>query len=265
MTDVLPTNLGPAEKESPEATAEPQTSGRMADGNEKLNEAGKGLDTSPDGEVMSFASLEPSTLQWPAEKDVIKDTEMPASQDSERERGEGKETDGERASVRSECLSLRGGESTTESERELRMREKRKTADGWPELEKEKEREAELELRARQKGSHLEIEMAEVNSMPEEAARVFRTNMHRSSIVPESPREWDDERNPFMGSHGAPVNGYYHDWEPEESPKCKQPQTLCWYYTVKMCYAVKICSYKVYGKPALNINTVTSGMIMVHR
>lgn len=237
MTDVLPTNLGPAKKDSPEATAEPQPSGWMADGSEKQNEAEKGLETSPDGEVMSFASMEPSTLQWPAEKDALKDTGMPASQESKRESGEGKEMDGERASVRSECLSLKGGESMTESERELRMREKRKTADGWPEVEKEKEkdRDVELELRARQKGSHLEIEMDEVNSMPEEAARVFRPNMHHPSIVPESPREWDNDRSPFLGHHGAPMNGYYHDWE-EESPKCKQSFIFYCYYVIIILY-----------------------------
>ncbi|XP_076136493.1 transmembrane protein 79 [Alosa pseudoharengus] len=216
MTDVLQTNLGLAERESPEATAVPQTPGFPAEGNEKLKEAEKGLETSPEGEVMSFASMEPSTLQWPAEKDALNKAGRPLSQESQRVSGEGKEMDDERASIQSECLSLRGRESTTESERELRMREK--SADGW--LEKKNEREAELELRAQQKGCHMEIEMDEVNSMPEEAARVFRPNMHHSSIVPESPRDWDDEdKSPFIGSHGAPVNEYYNDWEPQESPK----------------------------------------------
>ncbi|XP_062394434.1 transmembrane protein 79 [Sardina pilchardus] len=221
MTDVLQTNLGLVEKESPEATAVPQTPGVQAEGNEKLKEAEKGPDTSPEGEVMSFASMEPSTLQWPAGKDALNKAGRPLSQESQRVGGEGKEMDGERASMQSDCLSLRGAESTTESERELRMREKMKSEDGWleKEKEKEKEREVELELRARPKGSHMEIEMDEVNSMPEEAARVFRPNMHHSSIVPDSPRDWDDEdRRPFLGSHGAPVNGYYHDWEQQETP-----------------------------------------------
>lgn len=227
MTDILATNLGPTEKESPETTVEPQTPGWMAEGNEKLKDAENGLETSPEGEVMSFACMEPSTLQWsyPGEKDALKEFGRSVSQEIERDRGEGKEADGERASMQSECLSLRGGESRTESERELRTREKRKTADGWQELEKEreKEREVELELRARQKGSHLEIEMEEVNSLPEEAARVFSPNRLCISSLPESPRDWEGaEKSPFLGSHGAPLNGYYQDWGPEESPKCKQ-------------------------------------------
>ncbi|XP_063054623.1 transmembrane protein 79 isoform X2 [Engraulis encrasicolus] len=258
MTDILPTHQGPTEKQPPEATAPPlaaEWQPEEGDG-KQLKDANKGDPHTEGEEVMGYASMEPTTLQWPSDKEAL--------MENERERGEGKEMDSrERASMRSDCASLQGGagggrESRTESEMELRMREKRKTADGWPDMTMEtgpggeRERDGGMELKARQKGSHLEIEMDEVNSMPEEAARVFRPNgMHHGGGggVPESPREWEDERSPFMGAHGAPANGYYQDWEPEEpmKPGCAGCGRDAWKVFASLCMGALFFPFMVWG------------------
>lgn len=214
MTDL--THQGAPEKGPSHGPKPLQTADWLEEENAELENAANCLASPPDGEVMGFACMEPSTLQWPPDKDVPQNpAEKAASHERERERGEGKETDGERASVQSECVSFKGRASMTESERELRMREKIKSAEGW----QEKERESDMELKAHQKGSHLEIVMDEVNSMPDEAARVFGPGMIHTSGLSGSQDWGANEKSPFLGSHGAPINGYYQDWEPENPNK----------------------------------------------
>ncbi|KAM4601437.1 transmembrane protein 79 isoform 2-T2 [Polymixia lowei] len=171
-------------------------------------------------EMVSSASLEPSTLQWPGDRerdgeknkenrDIVRNRESVGG--VEERKGDGSE--GERRSLRSECVSLRGAESRTESERELRAgAEKRRRGDGWLQMEREPE-----EPGMRRRG---EKELEEENLLPDKAAQVFSpavTILHSASL-PASPREtdafWDmeTEKSPFLGPHEPSEVDYYHDW-----------------------------------------------------
>uniref|UniRef100_A0A671PTK3 Transmembrane protein 79-like n=1 Tax=Sinocyclocheilus anshuiensis TaxID=1608454 RepID=A0A671PTK3_9TELE len=103
--------------------------------------------------------MEPSTLQWPENKPEPQI--LPVK-------------DGESTSVKSDCISIQGGVSRTECEREeYGLREKEKTGEGWRRMEAGKESVSDTELRNRVKSTCSEIEVEEVNIMPENAARVF--------------------------------------------------------------------------------------------
>ncbi|XP_051577766.1 transmembrane protein 79 [Myxocyprinus asiaticus] len=182
-------------------SAEPQTPEWVSDGAKER----KDMNTTErlDEDMIRSAHMEPSTLQWPENKP---EPQILAG------------NDGESTSIRSDCISLRCGLSRTESEREeLGMNEKRKMGEGWMETGK---------------GRLSEIEVEELNVMPEKAARVFSPSITilRSTSQPEFPREtgddWRDgeeEKSPFLGSHethGTPLEDYDHDWPIESKSSC---------------------------------------------
>lgn len=187
-------------------------------------------------EMVSSANLEPTTLQWPGHRDRGNGS-APSNGDKERKRDDDDDAEGERRSERSECL-FGGGQSRTESERELGSRaEKRRTGDGWMELEREDKGPSN---RGKKEQTEIEVEKVgggaeEMNSLPEKAAQVFNpaVTILRSSSLPASPREseafWDEEteKSPFLGPHTPPPDGYYHDWPVEgHSSKCKESLTV---------------------------------------
>lgn len=195
----------------PAKVAVPQTPEWVADV-DNLTKSVNGTEASE--EMIKSAGMEPSTLQWPEKKSDPQST--------------GK--DGETTSVRSDCVSLRGGVSRTESEREeFGMGEKQK---GW--METEEKRALEMELRSGGKSiPSSEIEVEEENVMPEKAAGVFNTSVTvlRSTSHPEYPRDrvddWRDgeeEKSHFFGTHsmhGTPLEEYScRDWPIESKPYC---------------------------------------------
>ncbi|KAG7469482.1 hypothetical protein MATL_G00129490 [Megalops atlanticus] len=222
MSEILSTNLEPGSTTASKTNrpiAEPQTLGRP----EQAVQSKEEEDGGEEEKVVSSAAMESSTL--------------PLSESKGREKmstvgndvlGEGggvageKETQGERGSMDSGCTSMRGRESRTESERELGGRE-REPEEGW---------DREMSVKERGKMSHLDLGAAAegddlINSMPEKAAQVFspRITILNSSSKHESHGEsvplWEGhtEKSPFLGPHGTPPDGYYHEW-PVETPKC---------------------------------------------
>ncbi|KAJ8290044.1 hypothetical protein GJAV_G00008100 [Gymnothorax javanicus] len=243
MPEILSLELEPDSKNSG-ATAEPQTPGKPQheetkaeennlvkvedEENEKEEEGQK--EDEEEEEVVSSALLEPSTLQWPDDKEKEKGN-MNGGAESEKQEGkeeEGgpreKETVTENGSVESVCTSAKGQGSRTESDRELERRD-RESVEGWMEVEKE------MRTKEEKKPNPLEIEVeeedAQINSMPEKAAQVFRPNVTvlHSSGEPESPRGsrqfWreDTEKTPFLSPHATVPNNFYNHWT-EEDPKC---------------------------------------------
>lgn len=165
-------------------------------------------------EMIKSANMEPSTLQWPEKK--------PGPQILPVQ-------DGESVSMRSDFISLRGGVSRTESEREeFGMGEKRKSGEEWREMETGKESISDFELRNGVKSTCSEIEVEEMNMMPENAARVFSPSITilRSTSLQEAGNRWrdaEDERSVFLGTHethGTPTEGYYHDWPVTTKSRC---------------------------------------------
>ncbi|XP_016144714.1 transmembrane protein 79-like isoform X3 [Sinocyclocheilus grahami] len=148
-------------------------------------------------EMIKSASMEPSTLQWPENKPEPQI--LPVK-------------DEESTSVKSDCISLRCGVSRTESERE---------EFGLKEMEAGKESVSDPELRNRVKSTCSEIEV--VNIMPENAARVFSPSITilRSTSEQEAADDWrEEERSPFMGTHGTPLEDYYQDWPATSKSRC---------------------------------------------
>lgn len=167
-------------------------------------------------EMIKSANMEPSTLQWSENKP--KPQILPVQ-------------DGESISMRSDCISFRGGVSRTESEREeFGMGAKRKIGEEWREMETGKESISDFELRNGVKSTFSEIELEEVNTMPENAARVFSPSITilRSTSLQEAADHWRDEeeRSPFLethgthGTHGTPLEDYYHDWPITTKSRC---------------------------------------------
>ncbi|XP_052434403.1 transmembrane protein 79 isoform X2 [Carassius gibelio] len=161
--------------------------------------------TKEEEEMIKSANMEPSTLPWPESKHEAQILPVKG---------------GESTSVKSDCISLRdGGVSRTESEREeFRLREKEDTCEGWRRMEAGKECVSDTELRNRVKSTSSEIEVEEVNIMPKNAARVFspsitilRSTSQHEAAHPERYEE-EEERSPFLGTHGTPVEEYYNDW-----------------------------------------------------
>ncbi|KAK7147227.1 hypothetical protein R3I94_009921 [Phoxinus phoxinus] len=181
----------------PGPAAKPQTPDWVAD----VDKLTKNVNNNEEEEeeMIKSANMEPSTLQWPENK--------PGPQILSVQ-------DGESVSARSDCNSLRGGVSRTESEREeFGMGVKRKTGEEWT----GKESISDFELRNGVKSTCSEIE--EMNMMPENAARVFSPSITilRSTSQQEAADSWrdaEDERSVFLGTHetyGTPIDGYYHD------------------------------------------------------
>ncbi|XP_026782447.3 transmembrane protein 79 isoform X1 [Pangasianodon hypophthalmus] len=161
------------------------------------------------GEKISGADMEPSTLPWPGDKaDQFGKIEKAAS-DLKLEQSE-MDLIGEKGSERSDSGSLRAGVSRTESEREFGGREKRATCEDCVEG-----KQPEL----REKVPHLEIEVEEMNSMPEKAAGVFSPSVSilRSTSMPEPPRRrsemWKEENQAFLGNPDIHPDEYsYHEY-----------------------------------------------------
>ncbi|XP_073703736.1 transmembrane protein 79 [Garra rufa] len=161
------------------------------------------------------ANMEASTLQWHEKK--AEPQILPFK-------------DGETASVKSDCISLQGGVSRTESEREeFGLREK-KEGERWRQMETEKEGVSDIELRNSVKSTFSEIEVEEVNIMPKNAAGVFSPSITilRSTSQQEAANQWrgdeeEEERSPFLGgheTHGIPLEEYYHDWPVTPKSHC---------------------------------------------
>ncbi|XP_067304597.1 transmembrane protein 79 [Pseudorasbora parva] len=155
-----------------------------------------------DEKMIKSAYMEPSTLQWPENKPEPQIVPV---------------QDGESVSVRSDCISFRGRVSRTESEREeFGIGEKRKTGEEWRETEKESI--SDFELRKRGKSTFSEIEVEEMNIMPDNAARVFSPEITilRSTSQQEATENWrgdEEEKSPFLGMHGT--HGTPLDYDPE--------------------------------------------------
>ncbi|CAM4701800.1 unnamed protein product [Leuciscus chuanchicus] len=195
---------GPAVPQTPEWVADVDKLTKNVNNNEEEEEE----------EMIKSANMEPSTLQWPENK--------PGPQILPVQ-------DGESVSVRSDCISVRGGVSRTESEREeFGMGEKRKTGEEWREMETGKESISDFGLRNGVKSTCSEIEVEEMNMMPENAARVFNPSITilRSTSQQEAADHWRDaeeERHVFLGTHetrGTPIEGYYHDWPVTTKSRC---------------------------------------------
>uniref|UniRef100_A0A4W5NIS8 Transmembrane protein 79b n=1 Tax=Hucho hucho TaxID=62062 RepID=A0A4W5NIS8_9TELE len=230
MSEILRSNLGLLE-DSPSktsgATAEPQTPTWGAEGEKVIQELEKGREGVVEKEEMfSSAKLEPTTLQWPGDRDVEKTTKNRSALTVKEDKGRGKGDDpeGERRSVHSMCTSLQEGGSGIESKRGLGLGvERMRTEEEW--MEREVQHPG---LCKRGKKVQVEVEDG-MNSMPEKAAQVFNpsvTILHSSS-TPTSPREreafWDvnAEKSLHLVPQGTPPDGYYHDWPMEGgSSKC---------------------------------------------
>ncbi|XP_026083238.1 transmembrane protein 79-like [Carassius auratus] len=156
-------------------------------------------------EMIKSASMEPSTLQWPENK-AEPQIQMPVKV-------------GESTSVKSDCISLHGGVSRTESEREEFL---------LKEMDTGKESFSHSELKNGVKSTGSEIEVEEVNMMPENAARVFSPSISilRSTSKQEAAdhlRDDEEEKSPFMGTHGThgtPLEDYYQDWSVTSKSRC---------------------------------------------
>ncbi|XP_062320900.1 transmembrane protein 79 [Osmerus eperlanus] len=180
----------------------------------------KKMEREEEEEMVSSAKFEPATLQWREDRDSEKGRDN-GSEVTEKENAGG---EGECRSVRSECLSLHGGESRTESELGGGS-EKARAPESWLETEMPRKRGVKGQL-------EIDVEDEEgeggMNSLPAKAAQVFNpaiTILHSSSD-PVSPREsetfWNAEttKTPFLGPHGTPPDVYYQDWAIEgASPK----------------------------------------------
>uniref|UniRef100_A0A8C1Y4S2 Transmembrane protein 79b n=1 Tax=Cyprinus carpio TaxID=7962 RepID=A0A8C1Y4S2_CYPCA len=157
--------------------------------------------------MIKSASMEPSTLQWPENKPEPQI--LPVK-------------DGESTSVKSDCISLQGGVSQTESQREEFLLKGIDAGKGSV---------SDSELRNGVKSTCSEIEVEEVNIMPENAARVFSPNISilHSTSKQEAADHWRDdeeETSPFMGTHGThgthgtPLEDYYHDCSVTSKSRC---------------------------------------------
>ncbi|XP_051574155.1 transmembrane protein 79-like isoform X2 [Myxocyprinus asiaticus] len=186
------------DKGPPGPAAEPQTPERVSDVAKRTKDMSS-TDRLEEGLIRS-AYMEPSTLQWPENK---LEPQILAGKD------------GESTSVRSDCITFRGRLSRTESEREeFGMRVKRKLGEDLMKPGKER------------------LEVAELNVMPENAARVFSPNitiLHSTSqteFTQETVGDWRDgkeEKSSFLvaqGTHGTPLEDYDHDWIIQSKPRC---------------------------------------------
>ncbi|XP_058602112.1 transmembrane protein 79 isoform X1 [Onychostoma macrolepis] len=190
--------MGTVDPGPPGLAAVPQTPQWVADVDKVTKDVNS---TEEKEEMIKSANMEPSTLQWRENKPEPQI--LPVK-------------DEESTSVKSDCISRWGGVSRTESE-EFGLREKEKTGEGWRRMETGKESVSDTELRNRVKSSCLEIEVEEVNIMPENAARVFSPSI--TILHTDEEEEEEKERSPFLGTHGAPLD-YYNDWPITPKSRC---------------------------------------------
>lgn len=179
-------------------------------------------------EKINGADMEPSTLPWPGDKaDQLGKREEAASdlklQQSEMGLVEEKERE------RSDSGSHRGGVSRTESEREFGGQEKQATCEDCVEG-----KQPEL----RQKVPPLEIEVEELNSMPEKAVGVFSPNVSvlRSTSMPDSPmcksELWEEESHAFIRHEDTFPDDYYHAYPRQNKLQICEWKTLCFLFFV---------------------------------
>ncbi|XP_035286594.1 transmembrane protein 79-like [Anguilla anguilla] len=164
---------------------------------------------------VSSARLEPSTLQWPGDKEIRKEGAKLGLTRQKCRAGEGigSQVEGGKGSAESMSSSRRGPGSRTESElggRGSRMEGR------WAEVEKAKEAEA------NGKGplDHFMIdERDSANWMPEKAAQVFSPNVtilrpsmkYKDAAESAAFRAGEIEKNPLLSPQGTPPDAYY-DW-----------------------------------------------------
>lgn len=185
----LLTDDRPEDAQHPTGTTKTEDSGGM-----------KTKQTEGEDEVVRSAMMEPTTLQWPGDRQTGVQT--------------GK---GDRMSMKSD-ISLREAASWTESEREL-MAEGERRGGGAGEGEG-------AGLR-----THLEEEEPVENHLPEKAAQVFSpavTVLNSPSSPRESEAFWEmaSENSPFLGPRGVPQDynqhGYQYEWTEDKPPAtCK--------------------------------------------
>lgn len=221
MSEFLPSNVDLLKGVPPENSGitDPQVPKWATDGDNKV-QAENRLDGEEAEEMVSSAKLEPTTLQWQGDRGT------PLEDGSKGDKGRRADTEGEGRSVHSECFSLHGGESRTESERELGLGEKKRPGGGLTTLEREPEDLGPKKIQAERDDG--EEGPDAMNCLPEKAAQVFTPaiTILKSSSAPASP--WNseamlDERvetSPFLGHHRTPPDGYYHDLPPERHSKC---------------------------------------------
>lgn len=185
---------------------------------EKINAAMKRTE-----EKISGAEKEPSTLPWPGDNtDQLGKIEKAAS-DLKLEESK-MDLVREKQSERSDSGSLRGGVSRTESEREFGGQEKQVTCEDCMEGK---------QPLLRDKVPHLEIEVEELNCMPEKAAGVFSPGLQivRSTSMPDPPRcsseLWEDQNHAFLGLQDKLPDGYYHDYTRENKLEICEQKTCC--------------------------------------
>lgn len=159
-------------------------------------------------EKISGAETEPSTLPWPGDKADQHGKIEEAASDVKLEQSE-MYLLREKESERSDSGSLRGGVSRTESEREVGVQEKQETCEDCLEGKQPEKKE---------KVPHLEIEVEDLNSMPEKAAKVFSPSesIMRSTSMPNPPRcrseMYEEENHAFLGIQDTVSNSYYNDY-----------------------------------------------------
>ncbi|KAM6967925.1 transmembrane protein 79 [Aplochiton taeniatus] len=225
MSEFLPSNVDLLKGDPSERCeiTDPQISKWVTDGESKIIAQNR-LDGEEAEEMVSSAKLEPTTLQWPGDRD----RRTPLEDGSREDKVRREDTEGEGRSVHSECFSLQGGESRTESERELGLGDKKRPGEGWMDLERDPE-----DLGPKKSQVEKEVDDGEegqdaMNSLPEKAAQVFTPaiTILKSSSAPASP--WNSEAmldvkaemSPFLGHHRTPPDGYYHDLPAERHSKC---------------------------------------------
>lgn len=159
-------------------------------------------------EKISGAEIEPSTLPWPGDKADQRGKIEEAASDVKLEQSE-MDLLREKESEGSNSGSLRGGVSRTESEREIDGNKKQETCEDCLEGKQPEKKE---------KVPHLEIEVEDLNSMPEKAAQVFSPSVSilRSTSMPDPPRYrsemWEEEKHAFLTTQDTLPNGYYDDY-----------------------------------------------------
>uniref|UniRef100_UPI0037E85D97 transmembrane protein 79 n=1 Tax=Semicossyphus pulcher TaxID=241346 RepID=UPI0037E85D97 len=171
-------------------------------GNKKMEDRGgmKTGQTEGEDEVLGSAMMEPSTMQWPGDRQTGGQTG-------------GHTGKADRMSVRSD-ISLREAASWTESERELMVEGERRGGGG-------EEEGAGLK-------THLEEEEEPTeNHLPEKAAQVFSpavTVLQSPSSPRESEAFWEmeSEKSPFLSPRGVCQNydqhGYQYEWTEDTPP-----------------------------------------------
>lgn len=154
---------------------------------------------------------EMSTLPYPGDKIKPRCGTNPES-DPKNEMIES-DAEADKASIKSDIMSRKERMSRTESEGEYVYGNKKVNGD------------VRMKADQPQKEPHLEIEVEELNRMPENAVGVFNSNagVQRSVSMPNPPRCnsacWE-EKNPLFGHEGMFTNGYDYGYSTHEKFSC---------------------------------------------